>query len=389
MALDLTGTTGAVSPGSRILVWCDRADDAPRVAGLPLWRRAVYTACRAGFQRLVLVAPKPAKLRAEINGDSHLAGRRLDVVGKGEPWIDSIGAEGGRWVVTGEEWVVDAEVLSSLAETDGRTAVVDDGPFAASAEELALWTRGGWQPPAKPPTPVAERIAPPPVFVRVTDDATAAAAEDALFQGLARNVTNLFARYVDRPMSRAISRRLAPFPITPNQITIFSTLLGIVGSLVLLDPSYGAGVLGTFLFFSHTVIDGCDGEIARLKFQESAWGAKLDLIGDNVVHAFLFPCVALRLYFADPGGPYLLLGGAAFGGVIATWIVIYLLLVRSTPSPAINRVFEAFANREFAYLVFFLGLIGRLDWFVWAMAFGLWAFPIGLVTVWLSERRRS
>ncbi|MGH7819402.1 MAG: CDP-alcohol phosphatidyltransferase family protein, partial [Candidatus Binatia bacterium] len=217
----------------------------------------------------------------------------------------------------------------------------------------------------------------------------ARAAEDALFQGLARNVTNLFARTVDRAMSRAISRRLAPHPVTPNQITIFSTLLGILGALVMLDPSYLAGAVGAFLFFAHTVIDGCDGEIARLKFQESAWGAKLDLIGDNVVHAFLFPCMAARFYFADPSGPFLALGAVALTGVLVTWGVVYALIVRRDPSPTVRRCFETFANREFAYLVLALGLLGKLDWFVWAMAFGLWIFPSALVVGWAWDRRAA
>jgi len=180
-------------------------------------------------------------------------------------------------------------------------------------------------------------------------------------------------------MSRAISRRLAPYAVTPNQITIFSIGLGIVGALWLLRPTYCFGLLGSFLFLASTVIDGCDGEIARLKFQESAEGARLDVIGDNIVHAFLFPCVALHAYFAHPDGPYLLLGAIAFAGVLVTWLAVYWVLVKHPPSPRAQAVFELFGNREFAYLLFFLGLIGKLEWFVWCMAFGLWAFPVALL----------
>jgi hypothetical protein len=73
-----------------------------------------------------------------------------------------------------------------------------------------------------------------------------------------------------------------------------------------------------------------------------------------------------------------MLGAIAFAGVIATWLAVYWVLVRGQPSPRAQAVFELFGNREFAYLFFFLGLIGKLEWFVWCMAFGLWAFPLAL-----------
>ncbi|MGH7856845.1 MAG: CDP-alcohol phosphatidyltransferase family protein, partial [Candidatus Binatia bacterium] len=358
-------------------------------AGLPLWRRAVYTACRAGFERLVIVTGAPEELRSGLEGDHHLEGRRSEIAGVGGGWPKTVRELRGRWVVLGEEWVVDDELLVRLAATSGASAAADrEGPFAADAAEIARWSESGWQPDA-PAVAVGAICEKPLLHLRVSSEADARRAEDVLFQGLARNVNNFFARYVDRAMSRAISRRLAPYPVTPNQITIFSILLGIAGALILLDPSYLAGAIGAFLFFAHTVIDGCDGEIARLKFQESASGAKLDLIGDNVVHAFLFPCMAARFYFADPSGPFLVLGAVVLAGVLVTWVAVYVMIVRSDPSPTVRRCFETFANREFAYLVLVLGLVGKLDWFVWAMAFGLWIFPSALVIGFVWDRGRA
>jgi phosphatidylglycerophosphate synthase len=187
-------------------------------------------------------------------------------------------------------------------------------------------------------------------------------------------------------MSRAISRRLAPWPITPNQITCFSIALGVAGALLLLQPTYAFGLLGCALFLASTIIDGCDGEIARLKFQESPQGAKLDVIGDNLVHAALFPCLALRAYFAEPGGPYLWLGAGALAGVIASWLAVYFVIVRGRPSARTLAFFEAFGNREFAYVLLVLAAIGKLQWFVWGMAIGLWVFPFGLVALRVLDR---
>jgi phosphatidylglycerophosphate synthase len=386
MALDLSGGLDRRVPGSQILVWCSEPSD--RVAGLELWRRAVYTACRAGFERLIIVADGLSEeIRQALSDDRHLSGRQWEVLRAAEGWLDGIRAAGGRWVVFSDRWIVDAAHLTELAAACGEPAAASaEGPFSADGGEIAALVATGWSP-LHQRARTFRRTEAPPLYVRVTFDHGVRAAEDALFERLARNTTNRFARYVDRAMSRAISRWLAPYPITPNQITIFSIGLGIVGALLLLRPTYGFGLLGSLLFLASTIIDGCDGEIARLKFQESAEGAKLDIVGDNVVHAVLFPCVALHAYFVDPSGPYLRLGAIAVGGVIVTWVAVYWVIARGNPSARAEALLELFGNREFAYLLSFLGLIGELHWFVWAMAIGLWVFPLALIGLRFAERR--
>jgi len=385
MALDLSGGPVDRLPGSRVLVWCERA--SWRVAGLEPWRRAVYTACRAGFERMLIIADGEADaIRANLGGDPHLDGTQWEALSAADGWAQRVVHEGGRWVVFSDRWVVDAAHLRELAATRGEpVAASPRGPLAADADAVAALAAAGWKPARLPPREVRP-LEVPPLYASVNTPAEVTAAEDALFESLARNTTNLFSRYVDRAMSRAISRRLAPYDVTPNQITIFSIALGILGALCLLRPTYFFGLLGSFLFLASTVIDGCDGEIARLKFQESEEGARLDVIGDNVVHAFLFPCVALHAYFAHPEGPFLWLGALCVLGVLASWAAVYLLMIRRVPSAAINRFFELFGNREFAYLFFFLGLVGHLDWFVWLMGFVIWVFPLGLFGLHVLER---
>ena len=387
MSLALSGGEGSLRPGRQILVWCPEACNGLGLAGIPLWKRAVYSACRAGFERLLIVSDGAAdKIRGDLDGDPRLKDRSWEGVSTSSGWAEHVARVGGRWVVLSGDWIVDGEFLGELSETRGEpAAVTPDGPLAAEAEEISRWASSGWSPAARQAVVRRTVVPKPQVYSRVSNAKEIAVAEEQIFQGLARNANNFFARYVDRSMSRALSRRLARTSVTPNQITWFSILLGIVGSLMLLHPSYLAGALGSFLFFASTVIDGCDGEIARLKFQESPWGAKLDVIGDNIVHAFLFPCSALRFYFADPTGPFLWLGTVSFGGVIFSWLAVYFLVLRH-PSRKRLRFFELFANREFAYLVAVLGLVGRLEWFVWAMTFGLWIFPLGLVALWASEK---
>lgn len=386
MALDLSGSYGKELPDSRILLWCPNVPGT--IAGLEVWRRAVYTACRAGFERLLIVTEEaPDTLRGALGADHRLAGRRWEAMSSTDPWARRIAEEDGRWVVLHARWVIGEEHLRELAGTRGApSSAAKDGPMAADGRDLASAADAGWTPASAWRGPDHRRLPEPPIYVRLATPRDLLAAEDVLLRSLARNVTSSFARHVDRAMSRAISRRLVARPITPNQITLFSIGIGVAGALSMLLPGYGWGLFGAFLFLLSTVVDGCDGEIARLKFQESALGAKLDLFGDNVVHMFLFPCVALHAHFSNPAGPYVALGLISFAGIVVTWITVYLLVIRGRPNSRLIAFFDAFGNREFAYLFFALGVLGKLHWFVWWMAIGLWVFPLGLIALWRIDR---
>ena len=51
---------------------------------------------------------------------------------------------------------------------------------------------------------------------------------------------------------------------------------------------YWTGVLGAFLSLAASVLDGCDGEIARLKYQESALGCWIETVGDYSYYLAIF-----------------------------------------------------------------------------------------------------
>jgi hypothetical protein len=45
------------------------------------------------------------------------------------------------------------------------------------------------------------------------------------------------------------------------------------------------------------------------------------------------------------------------------------------------RGFEALMNRDFAYGLVLLAVIGHLDWFLWGAAFGTYVYAAALVVV--------
>ena len=87
-------------------------------------------------------------------------------------------------------------------------------------------------------------------------------------------------RFLNRPVSRRISGVLLKFPIHPNAWTISSFVLPLVASLFLVRGDYVGIVIGAGIFQVFSIVDGCDGEIARAKDLESKFGERLDSFCD-------------------------------------------------------------------------------------------------------------
>jgi 1L-myo-inositol 1-phosphate cytidylyltransferase / CDP-L-myo-inositol myo-inositolphosphotransferase len=197
-------------------------------------------------------------------------------------------------------------------------------------------------------------------------------------------------RTLDRRLSQLLTKRLMRTSVTPNQITLGSAAVGIIGAFFLAQPSQVWQVLGSLLFLLSTIMDGCDGEIARLTFQESAFGAKLDLIMDNVVHLVLFPSIALGLYRREYDTLYFVLGGLTLGGILIS-IAVYLpyLLRRQKMHSTLARLHEHLASRDFAYVLPVLALLDGLQWFLWATTVGTYLFAVAWVVIAARERRQQ
>jgi len=83
-------------------------------------------------------------------------------------------------------------------------------------------------------------------------------------------------RFLNRPISRCITRFLLFLPIRPNACTIAIFVLPIIASVFLVRGDYVSLVIGAAIFQVFSILDGCDGEIARAKNLESKFGERLD-----------------------------------------------------------------------------------------------------------------
>lgn len=114
------------------------------------------------------------------------------------------------------------------------------------------------------------------------DSAQIPACEKRFLRGAGKPQDGLVSRFVNRPISRVITRALLHTSITPSQWTLLIFILPLVGSVFLARGRYADIVIGLLFFQLYSILDGCDGEIARAKHLASPRGAQLDTWCDTV-----------------------------------------------------------------------------------------------------------
>jgi phosphatidylglycerophosphate synthase len=232
-----------------------------------------------------------------------------------------------------------------------------------------------------PPDESVSRIeAPDSAWLPVRDVAEARAAERRLLAALGKASDGFLSRF-DRRFSTALSRRLIATPVTPNQITWVSIAVGLLGAFAIASADYGICLLGTGLVWLSAILDGCDGEVARLKLLSSPGGAKLDLFGDHVVNFAVLAGIALHVHRVRPEGFGTAAILLAFGVLMSALTVARLLPPDGRRGGSVDLTLERIASRDFVYLVIPLAALGHLDWFFYAAAAGSNLFWLALWAV--------
>lgn len=119
------------------------------------------------------------------------------------------------------------------------------------------------------------------VWAAADTAAARVSAEKRLLRSLRKPVDGPVSRNLNRYISLAITRRLLPTRIRPNHMTVVSGLLGYAGLVFVFQSTWLALAIGGLLLQAQSILDGCDGETARLKFQCSALGQWLDHMIDE------------------------------------------------------------------------------------------------------------
>jgi len=371
------------------------------ILGLSLIRRAVMAARRAGYGQVFVLS---------ANADS------TDGAANVADWTCLAGAlaAAARLVIAPAAVLAETDWLERLAEAriepaawaaiPNRIVLVAAG--SASSALDALDEKGGARDLIAVESRLARRFGPPAAIPAAIDpivveaQADVRVAERRLMRALVKETDGFMARHVERPISLQISRLLAPTAITPNQMSVISIVVGMCGAPLFLSQRASLQTVGALLFLAHSILDGCDGELARLKFEESRWGGVLDFWGDNVVHAVIFACMAIGWSLSAAAPWPLWLGAAAVLGALGSAGLVYWRLMRvkvdggalftsvsAEPGRPLARALDSASRRDFIYLVLLLALAGRSQWFLLLAALGA---PIYFcLLLFLAARERS
>ncbi len=210
-------------------------------------------------------------------------------------------------------------------------------------------------------------------------------AERWLYRSLIKQNEGFMSRHFERKLSMAVTRRLVDTAVTPNMMTVVSVAIGLAGAACFLSAAPAWQLTGALLFLAHSILDGCDGELARLKFLESRSGAVLDFWGDNIVHFAVFGAIAVGWALHAHSAWPLAVGAVAVASAAGTAAFMFKRFVedRATTGTWASRLIGAMSHRDFIYIVVVLSAFGLAHWFLMATAIGT---PLFLVLALLFLR---
>jgi phosphatidylglycerophosphate synthase len=225
--------------------------------------------------------------------------------------------------------------------------------------------------------------------LRVTEEASRRRAEDAIFAELLRGDLGFVARYLNKPISFRITRGLlCRLPFTPNQVTLGAAAIGLGGCALIATGQRWLVVAGFLLAHFQSVLDGCDGELARVRFQQSAIGEWLDTIVDDGLNLFLVASMGIGLGRAYGSSFPVMVGFATCAMLLTYNAVAYRELHRQGEGGEVLKVRWWFLRGgDVKQLVSqagpmrLLSTVARRDFFVlaWLLLAAAGLFPVVLV----------
>ena len=144
-------------------------------------------------------------------------------------------------------------------------------------------------------------------------------------------------------------RILYPTPITPNQITFLSLVLGLLSAGFYVSGKPDALVWGAVFLYGKVILDNVDGNLARARGVSSRFGRFLDSLTDFLVTVLVY--IGATFYLVQETGDiglwYLGFFALLFGFIQSTYFVFYLVSYTSSlGSYEKNRVDETITRKD-------------------------------------------
>jgi len=164
--------------------------------------------------------------------------------------------------------------------------------------------------------------------------AKAAKRAERYLVGTARKPTDgYFSRHFNRHISLFLTKRLLKWNVTPMQISFFVLAVGLLSGWAVGRGGYANALLGAILFELASIIDGCDGENARLTFRGTKGGGTFDITADALTFVLFFLNLPIGLYRTTANSLWLVLGAVSF----LSMLLFYLQLIGYTQKTGLGN----------------------------------------------------
>lgn len=327
--------------------------------GLSLRKRLILNASEAGWREFCLYHPDRERARKavlELSSDRRILDRniRFRTLDK-EVSVDSLRSvmDGDYWLVVDDNLVLDPGIFFSLSQNfsglsqplarveirneDGLNQVCpglllvgkDSGLDLVLSQVLAGKPVLGIEAGAR--EKLDSLVLSSGFAVAVSDRESFNRARKLLLQTARKPQDGLVARLINRRVSLFLTRYLLYLNIHP---VIQSLVTLAVGLLSVVFVGYGRQLLvpGGVLFELASIIDGCDGENARLTYRITRTGRILDITGDAVTFVSFFTALPLGLYRTYGEKTWFYLGLLA----LLSMVIFYLQLINYTRKTGLN-----------------------------------------------------
>ncbi|HET7290387.1 MAG TPA: CDP-alcohol phosphatidyltransferase family protein [Thermodesulfobacteriota bacterium] len=165
----------------------------------------------------------------------------------------------------------------------------------------------------------------------------AARAEDLIFAHVGKTATGWLSRNINSKISLPTSRLLVRTPLTPNMISV---LINIIGMMCGVFYAIGHPVWGALCMQAATILDRCDGEVARVKLMETHRGQWVDTISDQVTVLSFMLGVPIGYYVISKSPLAVILGAVNVSIFIFFVVWSFYFLKKYTNSGSLVTYFD-------------------------------------------------
>ena len=225
-------------------------------------------------------------------------------------------------------------------------------------------------------------------------------AERFLYRSTRKPTDGPVSRLLNRHISIRFSRLFLYLGLSPNQISVMTFVLGLLAALSASYGDYAHVAIAGLLFQLSSILDGSDGEVAKLRMTGSVKGEWFDTILDCVTYLAFFVGVTVGLYEITGTSGVLFIGFLTIATAVLNLSVLYFYLLNTgsgslrkfavsfsqlATGPQKNLLLQVLNRLEFAIRRDFFSLLfcvfalfNCLNWIFAAIIIGIFMLTVGV-----------